>query len=140
MDVIAVMQTHGPKHANREVHQTVTENWIEVPTPAESIRVGFANQKVSGRAGLASFAGFVHWHGLGRLLRQALPSRAEPSRSGRKPLLTEDLALGFILGILAGAQKLTQVAPSARRSIDRAAVRHQTRGESVELQSVFRPL
>jgi hypothetical protein len=88
----------------------VTEEWIEVPTPAESIRVGFTDQKVSGRAGLASFAGFLHWHSLGRLLQQALPVRAARRGPGRKPLPMEDVAMGFITGILAGAQKLTQVA------------------------------
>ena len=88
----------------------MTEEWIEVPTPAESIRVGFTDQKVSGRAGLASFAGFLHWHSLGRLLQQALPVRAARRGPGRKPLPMEDVAMGFITGILAGAQKLTQVA------------------------------
>ena len=110
MDVIAVMHNYGPKHASREAHQTVTEEWIEVATPVESIRVGFTDQKVSGRAGLASFAGFLHWHSLGRLLQRALPARKARCGPGRKPLPMEDLALGFITGILAGAQKLTQVA------------------------------
>jgi Transposase DDE domain group 1 len=104
------MNNCGPKHASREAHQTVTEEWIEVPTPTESIRVGFTDQKVSGRAGLASFAGFLHWHGMGRRLRQALPALPVRLGPGRKPLPMEDLALGFITGILAGAQKLTQVA------------------------------
>ena len=76
MEAIAVMNNCGPKYASREAHQTVTEEWIEAPTPVESIRVGFTDQKVSGRAGLASFAGFLHWHSLGRLLQQALPARA----------------------------------------------------------------
>lgn len=88
----------------------MTKDWIEVATPVESIRVGFTDQKVSGRAGLASFAGFLHWHSLGRLLQRALPARSARGGAGRKPLPMEDLALGFITGILAGAQKLTQVA------------------------------
>lgn len=88
----------------------MTEDWIEVPTPAESIRVGFTDQKVSGRAGLASFAGFVHWHRLGDLLQKALPPRTNSAKSGRKALAAEDLALGFVTGVLAGAQKLAQVA------------------------------
>ena len=110
MDVLAVMQNYGPSDASRTAHQTVTEEWIEVPTPAESIRVGFTDQKVSGRAGLASFAGFLHWHSLGSLLQRALPAREPRRGAGRKPLPMEDLALGFITGILAGAQKLTHVA------------------------------
>ena len=104
------MQNYGPKHASREAHQTVTEEWIEVPTPTESIRVGFTDQKVSGRAGLASFAGFMHWHGLSGLLNRALPERSVQRRCGRKALAMEDLAMGFVAGVLAGAQKLAQVA------------------------------
>lgn len=103
------MQNYGPIHASHEAHQTVTEEWIEVPTPGESIRVGFTEQKVSGRAGLTTFAGFLHWHSLGRLLQRALPARAARPGPGRRPLPMEDLALGFITGILAGAQKLAQV-------------------------------
>src|SRR5476651_774516 len=101
------MNNNGPITPSREAHQTVTEEWIEVSTSAESIRVGFTDQKVSGRAGLASFAGFLHWHALGRLLQRALPGRAIRPGPGRKALPMEDLALGFITGILAGAQKLT---------------------------------
>ena len=104
------MNNNGPIDPSREAHQTVTEEWIEVPTPAESIRIGFTDQKVSGRAGLASFAGFLHWHSLGQVLRRALPALPARVGPGRKPLPMEDLALGFITGILAGAQKLTQVA------------------------------
>jgi hypothetical protein len=110
LQVIAVMNNNGPIDPSREAHQTVTEEWIEVPTPAESIRIGFTDQKVSGRAGLASFAGFLHWHSLGQVLRRALPALPARVGPGRKPLPMEDLALGFITGILAGAQKLTQVA------------------------------
>jgi hypothetical protein len=110
LEVIAVMNNNGPITPSREAHQTVTEEWIEVPTPAESIRVGFTEKKVSGRAGLASFAGFLHWHSLGQVLRRALPPLPARLGPGRKPLPMGDLALGFITGILAGAQKLTHVA------------------------------
>jgi len=88
----------------------VTEDWIEVPTPAESIRVGFTEQKVSGRAGLATFAGFLQWHSVSALLQRALPRLPHQRRAGRRPLPMEDLAVGFVSGILAGAQKLTHVA------------------------------
>jgi hypothetical protein len=88
-----------------KTHQTVTE-FIKLETPSETIRIGFTDQKVSGRAGLSVFAGFLQWHQLSELLGKVLPHR--PTSPNALP--PEDLALGFITGILAGAQKLTQVA------------------------------
>ena len=86
-------------------HQTVTD-FIKLQTPEESIKIGFTDQKVSGRAGLLSFAGFLHWHRLGELLGRVLPHQ----RVSKKAIPVSDLAMGFLAGILAGAQKLTQVA------------------------------
>ena len=86
-------------------HQTVT-GFIKLQTPDQSIQIGFTDQKVSGRAGLLSFAGFLHWHRLGELLARVLPHQ----RLSQKAIPVADLALGFLAGILAGAQKLTQVA------------------------------
>lgn len=86
-------------------HQTVTE-YIKVETAAESIRIGFTEQKVSGHAGLSVFTSFLQWHRLSDLLAQLLPHR--PTSPNALP--PEDLALGFLTGILAGAQKLAQVA------------------------------
>lgn len=86
-------------------HQTVTD-FIKLQTPQPSIRIGFTDQKVSGRAGLLTFAGFLHWHRLGALLARVLPHQ----RTSRKAIPVADLALGFLAGILAGAQKLVQVA------------------------------
>ena len=86
-------------------HQTVTQ-FIRLNTGSETIRIGFTDQKVSGHAGLSTFAGFLHWHRLGELLARVLPHR--PTSPNALP--PEDLALGFITGILAGAQKLAQVA------------------------------
>ena len=86
-------------------HPTVT-GFIKLQTPDQSIQIGFTDQKVSGRAGLLSFAGFLHWHRLGDLLARVLPHQ----RVSKKAIPVADLALGFLVGILAGAQKLTQVA------------------------------
>lgn len=86
-------------------HQTVTD-FIKLQTPEQSIRIGFTDQKVSGRAGLLTFAGFLHWHRLGALLARVLPHQ----RTSKKAIPVADLALGFLAGILAGAQKLVQVA------------------------------
>jgi hypothetical protein len=85
-------------------HQTVTE-FIKLHNGEKTIQIGFTDQKVSGRAGLLTFAGFLHWHRFADLLTKLLPQRTS---NNQIPL--GDLALGFIAGILAGAQKLTHVA------------------------------
>jgi len=84
-------------------HQTVTE-FIKLKTAQETIQIGFTDQKISGRAGLLTFAGFLHWHKFGQLLARVLP------HTKTKGIPVADLALGFLAGILAGAQKLAQVA------------------------------
>jgi hypothetical protein len=90
-------------HAQQTGHQTVTE-FIKLKTPQETIQIGFTDQKVSGRAGLLTFAGFLHWHRFGQLLAGVLPHLKS------KGIPAADLALAFLAGILAGAQKLAQVA------------------------------
>jgi hypothetical protein len=91
----------------------VTEEFIEVSTGAESIRIGFTDQKISGRAGLSTFCGFLGWHRFGDLLARLLPRRdvkLRPGRGGRPPQPSEEIAMGFIAGILSGAQRLAHVA------------------------------
>src|SRR5260370_26369662 len=93
------------KSSDESAHQTVTE-FIKLQTPDETIQIGFTDQKVSGRAGLLTFAGFLHWHRFGELLARVLP-RFKQRRRGYQPF---EYGLGFVAGILAGAKKLTQVA------------------------------
>lgn len=90
-------------HSGESGHQTVTE-FIKLKTPEQTIQIGFTDQKVSGRAGLLTFAGFLHWHKFSLLLAKVLPGEKT------KGIPLADLALGFLAGILAGAQKLAQVA------------------------------
>jgi len=104
------MRSYTSNHASHSAHQTVTEEFIELGTVAESIRIGFTDQKISGRAGLASFCGFLHWHRFGELLKKLLPLRQQKAATGRPPIPAHEIALGFMAGILGGAQKLTQVA------------------------------
>ena len=99
------MLKNTSNHSGNTGHQTVTE-FIKLQTPQETIRIGFTDQKVSGRAGLMTFAGFLHWHRFGALLAKVLPHR----RKSKKAIPVADLALGFITAILAGAEKLAQVA------------------------------
>ena len=80
--------------------------FIKLKTPEQTIHIGFTDQKVSGRAGLLTFAGFLHWHRFGALLARVVPHQ----RKSKKAIPVADLALGFLAGILAGAQKLAQVA------------------------------
>ena len=106
------MRSYTSNHASHSAHQTVTEEFIELGTGAESIRIGFSDQKISGRAGLASFCGFLHWHRFGELLKKLLPQRQQKAttKTGRSPIPAHEIALGFITGILGGAQKLAHVA------------------------------
>jgi hypothetical protein len=99
------MPTKASAHTGDSGHQTVTE-FIRLKTPEQSIQIGFTDQKVSGRAGLLTFAGFLHWHGFSKLLARVLPHR----RKSKKAIPVADLAMGFLAGILAGAEKLAQVA------------------------------
>src|SRR6266481_8202728 len=100
------MTTSISNHASHSAHQTVTEEFIELGTGAESIRIGFTDQKISGRAGLASFCGFLHWHRFGELLNKLLPQRRQKTttKTGRPPIPAHEIALGFMAGILGGAQ------------------------------------
>lgn len=93
------------KHTDVSGPQSVTE-FIKLRTPKQTIQIGFTDQKVSPRAGLITFAGFLHWIGFGRLLCRCLPQK--PVSNNALPPV--DIALGFVAGVLAGAKKLAQVA------------------------------
>jgi hypothetical protein len=92
------------KHPDVSVPQSVTE-FIKLATGKKTIQIGFTKQKISGHAGLASLAAFLHRHRLGGLLASWLPHR----RSSPNALAPADLALGFLTGLWAGAKKLAQV-------------------------------
>ena len=93
------------KATDESAHPTVTE-FIKLRTPDETIQIGFTDQKVSGRAGLLTFAGFLHGHRFGELLAGVLP-QFKRRRRGYQPF---EYGLGFVAGILAGAKKITHVA------------------------------
>ena len=101
------------KHGSHKAHQTVTEEFVEVDHGEESIRIGFTDQKISGRAGLSTFTAFLNWHRFGELLGKLLPVRGVATRrgpGGRPPQPAHEIALGFLVGILSGAQRLSQIA------------------------------
>lgn len=93
-----------PKHTDVSAPQTVTE-FIKLQTEGSAIQIGFTDQKVSPHAGLASFVGFLHWHRVGSLLEKVLP-HAPRSNNASRPV---DTAMSFLIGIIGGARKLTQV-------------------------------
>jgi hypothetical protein len=93
------------KHTDESATQSVAKTFIKVPTAEEPIQIGFTRQKVTAHAGLSAFAGFLHWHRVAQLLGAVLPQ----SKSNNS-YPAEDLALGFIAGIISGAKKLAQVA------------------------------
>ena len=74
------------KASDASAHQTVTE-FISLPTPDETIPIGFTDQKGSGRAGLLTFAGFLHWHRFGELLERVMSAVPRPpSRPRGRPM------------------------------------------------------
>ena len=62
-----------------------------------AIQIGFTDQKVTGHAGLVPFCGFLHWQRFHALLAGVLPY----VRTSPKAIPPADLALGFIVGLLA---------------------------------------
>ena len=83
--------------------QTVTE-FIEVGNGKKAIKIGFTEQKVSPHAGLSTFVSFVHRAKWKPRLEKVLPVRTSPNA---RPAV--ELALSFMVGVLAGAKKLAQV-------------------------------
>jgi hypothetical protein len=90
------------KSTDESAHQTVTE-FVKLPLQ-ETIPIGFTDQKVSGRAGLLTFAGFRHGHRFGEWLAGGLP-RFKQWRRGYQPC---EQALGFVAGILVRARRVAR--------------------------------
>ncbi len=99
------MKRKHTKHADESGPQSVT-GFIKLKTDAEAIQIGFTQQRISPYGGMLTFAGFIQWHRLGRLLQRCLPPRTTNPRA----IASGDLALGFVAGLLQGAKKLAQVA------------------------------
>ena len=86
-------------------HQTVTEV-IKLKTGKKTITIGTTEQKLSAHAGQTTFWGFLHL----RKFRVALGAALPHVRTSPNALAATEIALGFIAGILAGADKLTRIA------------------------------
>ena len=86
-------------------HQTVT-SIVKLNTGRKTIKIETTDQKLSAHAGQAMFWGFVHL----RKLRSVLDSVMPYQPSSPNALRPVEIALSFIGGILAGANKLTRIA------------------------------
>ena len=93
------------KSHSASAHQTVT-GAIKLNTGKKTITITTTAQKLSAHAGQTTFWGFLALRKVRALLSAALPHRPT-SPNARPPFET---ALGFIAGILAGADKLARIA------------------------------
>ena len=79
---------------------------IKLKTGKKTITIGLTEQKLSAHAGQTTFWGFLHLRKFRAVLDAVLPH----VRTSPNALKVTEIALGFIAGILAGADKLTRIA------------------------------
>jgi hypothetical protein len=90
---------------DESVHPTVTEV-IKLKTGARATEICFTSQPVTGYAGLSALAGFFRQRKLRENIRQHLPfSTSSPNAT---PL--EEIVLGYMIAMVAGAQSFCQAA------------------------------
>lgn len=105
MGVVGFMQKEQPRTHTDSAHQTVTPNF-KLKLGAKSIQIGFTDQRLSPLAGMVSLAGYLFRKKVPELLQAMLPHR--PISPNALP--PWQIALGFLAGVIAGADKLTRVA------------------------------
>jgi hypothetical protein len=95
------------QHENHKAstHQTVTEE-IRLKTGGKTIKITTTDAKLSAHAGQATFWAFLHRVKFRPLLGRVLPHRPTSPNA----LAPVEIALSFLAGILAGADKLTRIA------------------------------
>jgi DNA-directed RNA polymerase subunit N (RpoN/RPB10) len=79
---------------------------IDTHQGSSSIRIGFTDQRLTAHGGLALWSQFLHQQNFRQQLQQALP-HAPSSPNAFAPT---DIALGYLGGVLSGADKLSRVA------------------------------
>ena len=92
-----------------EANQTVRLD-LGTKNGVQSMRIGFTDQRLTAHGGLAVWTSFVRESGLREKLATVLP-HAPTSPNAYDPV---DTALGFIGGVLCGADKLARVAHLAQ--------------------------
>ena len=99
------MPTKQALKPHGEAYQTVRLN-IDTNAAASSIRISFTDQRLTAHGGMIVWSHFLHQHQFRRQLAAVLP-HAPTSPNAFVPT---DIALGYLGGILAGADKLSRVA------------------------------
>lgn len=99
------MENNQPRTHTDSLHQTVTEP-IRLQIGKKAIQIAFTEQRLSPWAGLLSWAGYLFKKGVPELLERLLPY--QPTSPNALPPV--QIALGFLAGVVAGADKLTRVA------------------------------
>ena len=95
-------QASGPR---QEAHQTVRLE-IDTKDATPSIRIGFTDQRLTAHGGLIVWSHFLRQKRFRQQLREVLPHNPT-SPNAYDPI---DVALGYVGGILSGADKLSRVA------------------------------
>jgi hypothetical protein len=99
------MKTNTKRSRQASTPQTVTP-LIKLKVGGEAIRITTTNQKISAHAGQVTLAGFLAAHRVRELLAAVLPQQPTSPNA----LAPVEIALGFMAGVVAGADKLTRVA------------------------------
>jgi Transposase DDE domain group 1 len=89
----------------REAHQTVRLS-IDTKDTTQSIRIGFTDQRLTAHGGMVLWSHFLQQKRFRQRLRKVLPHQPT-SPNAYDP---SDVALGYLGGILCGADKLSRVA------------------------------
>jgi hypothetical protein len=99
------MQKHPTPEPRQEDDQTVRLP-IDTKDQSSSIRISFTDQRLTAHGGLIVWSHFLHQKRFRHQLRQCLP-HSPTSPNAYDPT---DVALGYVGGILCGADKLSRVA------------------------------
>jgi len=102
---LVVMKPKQDPEPRREAHQTVRLQ-IDTKNAAPSIRIGFTDQRLTAHGGLIVWSHFLRQKKFRQQLREVLP-HDPTSPNAYDPT---DVALGYVGGILCGADKLSRVA------------------------------
>ena len=95
------MQIHPAPEPQPEAHQTVRLN-LDTKNTTSSIRISFTDQRLTAHGGRIVWSHFLHQKRFRHQLRQVLP-HDPTSPNAYDPT---DVALGYVGGILCGADKL----------------------------------
>jgi hypothetical protein len=99
------MMKNSSSQPRPEAHQTVRLN-IDTKDNSSSIRICFTDQRLTAHGGMIVWSHFLHQKRFRQQLREVLP-HAPTSPNAYDPA---DVALGYMGGILCGADKLSRVA------------------------------